>query len=154
MELIDCGVHRLRDLGRPENVFALVHPDLDGDVGPLRSLDAFRQQPARPADHVRRAWPTSSRSFAEALAETRLLTLTGAGGAGKTRLALQLAADLLERFADGVWWVDLAPVSDPQLVAEALAGVLGVRPLPGMSMLDACANYLAVGACAGRARQL
>ena len=141
VELIDCGVHRLRDLGRPENVFALVHPDLDGDVGPLRSLDAFANNlPDQLTTFVGRA--AELRELGEALAETRLLTLTGAGGAGKTRLALQLAADLLERFVDGVWWVDLAPVSDPQLVGEALAGVLGVRPLPGVSMLDACARYL------------
>ncbi|MBV8988813.1 MAG: hypothetical protein JO372_09670, partial [Solirubrobacterales bacterium] len=82
-----------------------------------------------------------------AMGETRLLTLTGAGGAGKTRLALQLAADLLEQFPDGVWWVDLAPVSDPELVAEALAEVIGVRPLRGMTMLEACASHLA-SACA------
>jgi predicted ATPase/class 3 adenylate cyclase/DNA-binding CsgD family transcriptional regulator len=141
VELIDCGVHRLRDLGRPENVFALLHPDLDTDPGPLRSLDAFPNNlPDQLTTFVGRAEELAL--LRGAMAETRLLTLTGAGGAGKTRLALQLAADLLERFPDGVWWVDLAPVSDPHLVAEALAGVLGVRPLPGMTMLDACANYL------------
>ncbi len=140
--LIDCGVHRLPDLGRPENVFVLVHPDLDGDVGPLRSLDAFPNNlPDQLTTFVGRAEELVQ--LREALGETRLLTLTGAGGAGKTRLALQLAADLLERFPDGAWWVDLAPVSDPQLVAESLADVLGVRPLPGMSMLEACVGYLA-----------
>ena len=141
VELVDCGVHRLRDLGRPENVFVLVHPDLGGDVGPLRSLDAFANNlPDQLTTFVGRI--AELRELRETLAETRLLTLTGAGGAGKTRLALQLAADLLEGFADGVWWVDLAPVSDTQLVGDALAGVLGVRPLPGVSMLDACARYL------------
>jgi len=139
--LIDCGVHRLRDLGRPENVFALMHPDLDGDVGPLRSLDAFPNNlPGQLTTFIGRDEELAR--LREAIGETRLLTLTGAGGAGKTRLALQLAADLLERFPDGVWWVDLAPISDPDLVAEALAGVLGVRPLPSMTMLEACANYL------------
>ena len=141
VELIDCGVHRLRDLGRPENVFALMHPDLDGDVGPLRSLDTFPNNlPGQLTTFVGRDEELAQ--LRAALGETRLLTLTGAGGAGKTRLALQLAADLLERFPEGVWWVDLAPISDPELVAEALAGVLGVRPLPGMTMLEACANYL------------
>jgi predicted ATPase/class 3 adenylate cyclase/DNA-binding CsgD family transcriptional regulator len=144
VELIDCGVHRLPDLGRPENVFALVHPGLDGDIGPLRSLDAFPNNlPDQLTTFVGRAEELAQ--LRGAMGETRLLTLTGAGGAGKTRLALQLAADLLERFPDGVWWVDLAPVSDPELVAEALAGVVGVRPLPGMTMLEACANYLASG---------
>ena len=119
VDLVDCGVHRLRDLGRPENVFVLVHPDLDGDVGSLRSLDAFANNlPDQLTTFVGRT--AELRELGEALAETRLLTLTGAGGAGKTRLALQLAADLLERFVDGVWWVDLAAVSDPQLVGEAL----------------------------------
>ncbi|MBV9797145.1 MAG: adenylate/guanylate cyclase domain-containing protein, partial [Solirubrobacterales bacterium] len=142
VELVDCGVHRLPDLGRPENVFALVHPHLDGDVGPLRSLDAFPNNlPDQLTTFVGRVEELAQ--LRGAVGETRLLTLTGAGGAGKTRLALQLAADLLERFADGAWWVDLAQISDPQLVAEALAGVLGVRPLPDMTMLEACANHLA-----------
>ena len=114
---------------------------LDGDVGPLRSLDAFPNNlPDQLTTFVGRAEELVQ--LRAVIGETRLITLTGAGGAGKTRLALQLAADLLERFPDGVWWVDLAPISDPELVAEALAGVLGVRPLPGMTMLQACANYL------------
>ncbi|MBV8991725.1 MAG: adenylate/guanylate cyclase domain-containing protein, partial [Solirubrobacterales bacterium] len=119
VQLIDCGVHRLPDLGRPENVFALAHPDLAGDVGPLRSLDAFPNNlPDQLTTFVGRAEELAQ--LRGAMGDTRLLTLTGAGGAGKTRLALQLAADLLERFPEGVWWVDLAPISDPQLVAEAL----------------------------------
>ena len=142
VELIDCGIHRLPDLGRPENVFALMHPALDGDVGALRSLDTFPNNlPDQLTTFVGRAEELAQ--LRGAMGETRLLTLTGAGGAGKTRLALQLAADLLERFPDGVWWVDLAPVSDPQLVGEMLAGVLGVRPLPGMTMLEASAHHLA-----------
>ncbi|MBV8989606.1 MAG: adenylate/guanylate cyclase domain-containing protein, partial [Solirubrobacterales bacterium] len=119
VQLIDCGVHRLPDLGRPENVFALAHPDLAGDVGPLLSLDAFPNNlPDQLTTFVGRAEELAQ--LRGAMGQTRLLTLTGAGGAGKTRLALQLAADLLERFPEGVWWVDLAPISDPQLVAEAL----------------------------------
>src|SRR5262249_19636735 len=78
-----------------------------------------------------------------AFGETRLLTLTGAGGAGKTRLALQLAADCLDLFADGAWWVDLAPVNDPQLVADAVANALGVRPLPSITALEASCAHLA-----------
>jgi predicted ATPase/class 3 adenylate cyclase/DNA-binding CsgD family transcriptional regulator len=144
VDLIDCGVHRLPDLGRPENVFALMHPGLDGNLGALRSLDTFvNNLPDQLTTFVGRGEELAQ--LRRAIGETRLLTLTGAGGAGKTRLALQLAADLLERFPDGVWWVDLAPVSDPQLVGEMLAGVLGVRPLPGITMLEACANHLASG---------
>jgi len=79
----------------------------------------------------------------DALASTRLLTLTGAGGCGKTRLALQAAEQLRDHFPDGVWWVELAPVRDPELVAAAIAQALGVRPLPGMTELQACGAYLA-----------
>ena len=78
-----------------------------------------------------------------ALAETPLLMLSGAGGAGKTRLALELAADRLAEFPDGVWWVDLAALGEPGLVGEALAGCLGVRPLPTMTALEACCAHLA-----------
>ena len=73
----------------------------------------------------------------------RLLTLTGAGGCGKTRLALQAASEVLERFPDGVWWVDLAPLAEEELVGAAIAKALGVRPLPGMTELQACGAYLA-----------
>jgi predicted ATPase/class 3 adenylate cyclase/DNA-binding CsgD family transcriptional regulator len=139
--LADCGVHRLRDLGRPEHVFALVHPTFGADTGALRSLDTFPNNlPDQLTSFVGRAHEL--RQLRDALAETRLLTLTGAGGAGKTRLALQLAADALERFTDGTWWVDLAPVTDPQLVSEVLAAALGVRPLPMVTALQASCAHL------------
>jgi hypothetical protein len=71
------------------------------------------------------------------LASTRLLTLAGAGGCGKTRLALQLAADALDRYPGGAWWLELAPLSDPALIESALATMVGVRPLPGQTPVDA-----------------
>jgi predicted ATPase len=77
------------------------------------------------------------------LANTRLLTLTGAGGCGKTRLALQTASELVDRFPDGVWWVELAPLAEERLVGAAIAEALGVRPLPGTTELQACGAYLA-----------
>ena len=141
-ELRDCGTHRLRDLGRPEHVFALAHDDLSGDFSALRSLDAFPNNlPDQLTTFVGRA--EELRALRTALGETRLLTLTGAGGAGKTRLALQLAADCLDLFPDGAWWVALAPVNDPQLVPDAVANALGVRPLPSMTALDASCAHLA-----------
>jgi len=79
----------------------------------------------------------------EAVASTRLLTLTGAGGCGKTRLALRAASELAERFPGGIWWVELAPLAEERLVAAAVAESLGVRPLPGMTELQACGAYLA-----------
>ncbi|HEY2259469.1 MAG TPA: LuxR C-terminal-related transcriptional regulator [Solirubrobacteraceae bacterium] len=140
-DLVDCGVHRLRDLGRPEHVFALVHPDLDDDDGTLRSLDAFPNNlPDQLTSFVGRGRELDE--LRGALADTRLLTLTGAGGAGKTRLALQIAADALEHFPDGAWWVDLAPLTDPQLVSDVLAGALGVRPLPLVTALQASCAHL------------
>jgi predicted ATPase/class 3 adenylate cyclase/DNA-binding CsgD family transcriptional regulator len=140
-ELLDCGTHRLRDLGRPEHVFALVHEDLSDDFGALRSLDTFPNNlPDQLTSFVGRT--EELRALRTELGETRLLTLTGAGGAGKTRLALQLAAECLDLFADGAWWVDLAPVNDPQLVADAVANALGVRPLPSITALEASCAHL------------
>jgi predicted ATPase/DNA-binding CsgD family transcriptional regulator len=77
------------------------------------------------------------------LADERLVTLTGAGGCGKTRLALRAAGEFVERFPDGVWWVELAPLAEERLVGAAVAESLGVRPLPGMTELQACGGYLA-----------
>src|SRR5262245_5916421 len=82
------------------------------------------------------------------LLERRLLTLTGAGGCGKTRLAVQSASEILERFPDGAWWVELAPLADERLVGSAIAESLGVRPLPGMTELQAA------GACLAERRAL
>jgi predicted ATPase/DNA-binding CsgD family transcriptional regulator len=139
--LMDCGVHRLRDLGRPEHVFALALEGLEVELGLLRSMDSYPNNlPDQLTSFVGRRHELDQ--LRDALAETRLLTLTGAGGTGKTRLALQLAADQLERFRDGAWWVDLAPLADPELVEEAVADALGVRPLPGMSALSAICAHL------------
>jgi predicted ATPase len=122
--LADLGSHRLKDLGRPEQVFELRHPDLPGGFGPLRSLDAFPHNlPVQLTTFVGRR-----KELAEAaglLASTRLLSLTGVGGCGKTRLALQLAADAAEHYPGGVWLVELAPVTDPGRVAASIAAVLG-----------------------------
>jgi predicted ATPase/DNA-binding CsgD family transcriptional regulator len=78
----------------------------------------------------------------ELLDATRLLTLTGAGGCGKTRLAREVAGGTLERFPDGAWWVELAPLGDPALVGQAVADTLGVRPLPGYTALEAAVMHL------------
>jgi predicted ATPase/DNA-binding CsgD family transcriptional regulator len=80
--------------------------------------------------------------LAELLDSTRLLTLTGAGGCGKTRLALQLAADAVDRYPGGVWFLELAPLSDPALIESALATMLGVRPLPGRTPVEAAVLHL------------
>ncbi|HEX8645828.1 MAG TPA: LuxR C-terminal-related transcriptional regulator [Thermoleophilaceae bacterium] len=142
--LADLGVHRLPDLGPPERVYHLTHPELRGETGPLRSLGSH---PANlPGDLP--SFVGRERELAElreTLPRTRLLTLTGAGGCGKTRLALQAAAYSLDRFSDGVWWAELASLRAPAQIGQALADVLEVRPLPGESALDAAARRLRSG---------
>jgi predicted ATPase/DNA-binding CsgD family transcriptional regulator len=136
------GEVRLRDLERAEEIYELGHPELPSGFPPLRSLNSVANSfPVQLSSFVGRG-----RELAEVerlLAEHRLLTLTGAGGCGKTRLALQAASETLERFPDGAWWVDLAPLDEHHLVGAAIAEALGVRPLPGMTELEACAGYLA-----------
>jgi predicted ATPase/class 3 adenylate cyclase/DNA-binding CsgD family transcriptional regulator len=140
--LVDLGTHRLRDLGRPEHVFALSHPDLPASPESLRSLDALPNNlPQQLTSFVGRERELSD--VARALSATRLLTLTGAGGCGKTRLAAQAAADALDRFPDGAWWVELAPLTDPDAIGPMLGEAVGVKPLPGQSSLDAAVAHLA-----------
>src|SRR6516165_2636347 len=140
--LVDLGTHRLRDLGRPEHVFALNHPDLPASAEPLRSLDALPNNlPDRLTSFIGRE--RELEQVSGALSASRLVTLTGAGGCGKTRLAAQAAADALDAFPDGVWWIDLAPLADAEAVGPALDEVIGVRPLPGQSSLEAAASQLA-----------
>jgi predicted ATPase/class 3 adenylate cyclase/DNA-binding CsgD family transcriptional regulator len=141
--LLDCGEHRLRDLGRPEQIFTLVHPELPVlEPGQLRSLDVLPNNlPSQLSSFVGRERELDE--LKSVLEETRMLTLTGAGGSGKTRLALALAARSLREYSDGVWWVELAAVADPALVVEAIAEPFGIRPLPGMTSLQAVCGGLA-----------
>jgi predicted ATPase/DNA-binding CsgD family transcriptional regulator len=113
----------------------------DGTVTPLRAAVARHSLPVALTSFVGRERELGE--LGEALAGTRLLTLTGAGGCGKTRLALRVASEVVDRFPGGVWWVELAPVADQELVGAALAEALGVRPLPGVTELQAACAYLA-----------
>jgi len=124
--LHSLGRHRLKDLAQPQEVFALRAPGLADGFPPLRSLEAFAHNlPAQLTSFVGRE--AEMRDARARLGGTRLLTLTGTGGAGKTRLALQVAADALDGFPDGAWLTELAALADPALVTQAVAGVLGVR---------------------------
>jgi len=141
--LADLGLHRLRDLGRPEQIFQLDAPGLQADFPPLRSLGnpaLPNNLPSQLATFIGRV-----RELAEvrALAETsRLVTLTGAGGCGKTRLSLQVAAEMLDGSGDGVWLVELAPVADEDQVAPAIAAVLAIAGQPGRPILETLADAL------------
>jgi predicted ATPase/class 3 adenylate cyclase len=131
----DLGLHRLKDLTEPERIHQLVHPGLPPEFPALRSLDAFRHNlPVAATSFVGRESEVSV--LAKHLADSRLVTLLGSGGSGKTRLALQVAAERVERHADGVWLAELAPWADPHLVPAALAAVLGVREEPGKRLLE------------------
>jgi predicted ATPase/class 3 adenylate cyclase len=124
--LRDLGMHRLRDLTIPEHIFQLLHPELPNDFAPLRSLNVLPTNlPVQVTSFIGREPELAE--VKRLLAATRLLTLTGAGGSGKTRLALQAAADLVETYQDGIWSVDLASLAEPGLVAHAVAAVVGVH---------------------------
>ncbi len=139
--LRDMASHRLKDLSQPEHVWQLCHPDLPDDFPPLRSLQAYvNNLPLQMTSFVgRQAEMAEVKSL---LASHRLLTLTGAGGTGKTRLALQVAADLLEQYGDGVFLVELAALSDPSLVPQAVAGALGLREEPGRTLTETLTEHL------------
>jgi class 3 adenylate cyclase len=139
--LRDLGVHRLRDLGRPEHVWQLVHPDLPSEFGALRSLDAGRHNlPIELTPLVGRA-----REIAELrrlIAEERLVTLVGSAGVGKTRLALAVLADLAGGYEGGVWWVDLAAVSDRDAIGRSALAAIGAQPVAGSPAADQLAVEL------------
>ncbi|HLQ62627.1 MAG TPA: AAA family ATPase [Candidatus Acidoferrales bacterium] len=139
--LRDLGSHRLRDLQRPEQVFQVLAPGLRSDFPPLKSLDPKRHNlPISPTRFVGRA--SELRDLHGLLGSERLVTLTGAGGTGKTRLALQAAADLIEDVPDGVWLVQLAPLTDPELVPQTAAQALGVQEETGTPIRDTLRAWL------------
>jgi len=137
----DLGLHRLRDLARPEQTFQLCHPDLDNEFPPLRSLDSYQHNlPVQLTTFVGRTAELAE--VCDLLTEARLVTLTGSGGAGKTRLAIQIGADTLADHPDGVWLIELAPVADPDLVPIAVARGLGLRDEPIRSTTETIVHYL------------
>jgi class 3 adenylate cyclase len=129
--LTDLGSHPLRDLPRPERVVQLCHPDLHNDFPPLRTANAVAAErlPMQLTSFIGRQ--SEIKGIRQALADNRLVTLTGAGGAGKTRLAIQVATEVATEFAAGVWYVDLAPITDPDVVPVTVARALGLPDQPG-----------------------
>jgi predicted ATPase/class 3 adenylate cyclase len=121
----DLGAHRLKDFEEPQRIFQLVIRDLPSDFPPIRTLEIPTNLPARLTSFVGRDRELAR--IIDVLESARLVTLTGPGGTGKTRLALRAASEILDRFPDGVFFVDLAPISDPALVASAILTTIGPR---------------------------
>jgi predicted ATPase/class 3 adenylate cyclase len=142
--LRDLGAQRLKDLGRPEQIFQLDAVGMQGDFPPLRSLGnptLPNNLPAQLSAFIGRDRETTE---VRALVEScRLVTLTGAGGVGKTRLGLQVAAELLDGSGDGVWLAELAAISDGDAVPATICQALGIADQPGRAVLDSLVNALA-----------
>src|SRR5829696_6514211 len=141
--LMDLGERRLKDLFRPERIFQLTAPSLPSEFPPLRTLESHPNNlPLQSTPLVGRE--REVREVAERVRseEVRLLTLTGPGGTGKTRLGLQAAADVLEEFSDGVFFVALATITEPELVASTIARALGVKESGEQSLMESLKNYL------------
>jgi predicted ATPase/class 3 adenylate cyclase len=135
--LRDLGEHRLKDLQRPEHIFQLIHPGLPADFPAIASLNRLPNNlPSQPTVFVGRQTELEEINRLLAANTVRLLTLTGPGGTGKTRLALQSGAELIDRFQDGTYFIDLAPIRDPNSVLTAIARTIGLNETSNGSMLD------------------
>jgi predicted ATPase/class 3 adenylate cyclase len=143
MSLAELGEHRLKDLFRPERVFQLSAPGLPVEFPPLRTLDTYRNNlPLQPTPLVGREKEVSEVCDLLRGTETRLLTLTGPGGTGKTRLALQAAADLLDDFPDGTFFAPLATLTEAELFLSTVAETLGVRETAEQPLDESLKDYL------------
>jgi predicted ATPase/class 3 adenylate cyclase/DNA-binding CsgD family transcriptional regulator len=140
--LTDLGTHPLRDLPRPERVVQLCHADLRNEFPPLRTPKSVggHNFPVQLTSFVGRG--AQMTDLEKLLVDNRLVTLTGAGGAGKTRLGVEIAARIAAEYADGVWYVDLAPITHPAVVAVAVARALGLPDQPGRSTMDTLLRFV------------
>ncbi|HLO34092.1 MAG TPA: adenylate/guanylate cyclase domain-containing protein [Anaerolineales bacterium] len=141
VSLLDMGEHRLKDVKHTLHLYQVAGADLPTGFPPLKSLESFPHNlPIQLTSFVGR-----EREITEAkqlLSNAHLLTLIGPGGTGKTRLALRVAGDLLSSFKDGVWLAELAPLADPSLISQAIAGVFELRELPNIPMVNIITDYL------------
>ena len=143
VSLRDLGEHRLKDLQRPAHLYQLIIADLPADFPPLKTLDnSSNNLPIQPTSLIGREKELEALLHLLRREEVRLLTLTGPGGIGKTRLGLQVAAELSDLFADGVYFVNLAPLSDPAFVVPTLAQTLDIKEIAGKPLLDLLKAYL------------
>ena len=124
LSLRDMGERRLKDLIHPERLYQLVSPNLPVDFPPLKTLDIYRHNlPTQLTSFIGRE--NEIKEITKLITEHRVVTLTGSGGAGKTRLSLQVGAECLEQFPNGVWFVGLASLTEPSLIVGAVMSVLG-----------------------------
>jgi predicted ATPase/class 3 adenylate cyclase len=138
--LRDLGEHRLKDLEHPERLWQLVIPGCRVDFPPVRSLDVANNLPTRLTTFLGREREIAAAS--ELLGNNRLLTLTGPGGTGKTRLSLAVASSTMERYPDGVFFVELSPISDPDLVVPTIAQTLGLPDRGGRTALERLFDHI------------
>jgi len=141
VSLKDLGQHRLRDLASPEQVYQVISPGIAQVFPPLRSVNALPNNlPLQLTTFVGRERELDE--IEGLLRNVRLLTLLGTGGVGKTRCAIQAAADVLDEMPDGAWFVDLAPIADPNLIHAAMLGALGVREDADRPALQTIVDHL------------
>ena len=141
--LRELGSHRLKDLEHPSHLYQLITPGLPADFPPLKTLDIYAHNlPLQLTSLIGREQEIAAVCHLLQRQEVRLLTLTGPGGTGKTRLGLQVAAELSETFSDGVFFVNLAPLSDPELVVPTIAQALGVKEASSQPLLDLVSAWL------------
>ena len=151
--LRDMGEHRLKGLLNPEHLWQLVAPDVRQDFPPLQSLNAIPNNlPVQLTSFIGREHEIAE--VKQELTEHRLVTLTGSGGTGKTRLSLQVAAEVLDHFEHGVWFIELAPLVDPDLISQTILSVMGISEQPGKVPLEVLKEYLHDKKVIAGARQL
>lgn len=140
--LAELGSHPVRDLPRPERIVQLCHPDIRNEFPPLRTAKSARSHnlPVQLTTFIGRVGQIGE--IRELLRRNRLVTLTGAGGAGKTRLAIETAGELADEFDGGVWWIDLAPVADPAVVPVTIARTMGLPDQTGRSPMDTVLRFI------------
>ncbi len=137
----DLGTHHLKDLAEPEHVFELRHPDLPTVAEPIRTVDPRRDNlPDYLTSFIGRQAELDE--LAELIADNRLVTLTGVGGTGKTRLAIEAARRAAQVMPDGAWVVELAPLTNPQFVVTAIGEIWGLRPGEGATIEEVITRYL------------
>jgi predicted ATPase len=141
VDLISLGPRRLRDIAKPVDVFQMQAVGLRTDFPPLKTVDPARGN-LRPRNTTFIGREAELIELAEVLKAHQLVTLTGVGGVGKTRLALEIGARLADNFRDGVWVTELAAVGDPAAVPDAVAAVMGITQQPGMNIADSVAAAL------------